>query len=78
MIMIVRVGTLARYSAIAAPERSEWVSMSSGLKPRVASLITLAAAQSFTRIDADVISFHLPSGVMNRLILRSSGSSDPG
>ena len=78
MIMIVRVGTLARYNAIAAPERSEWVPISWGLKPRVASPITLAAAQSFTQTDAEFISFHLPSGVMNRLILHSSGSSDPG
>ena len=41
MIMIVKVGTLARYIAIAAPERMEWVPMSSGPKPRISLPIAL-------------------------------------
>ena len=60
IIMMVKVGICARYIAIAPPERMEWVPISSGLKPRMASPTSLAAERSLTRTVAEEIVDDLP------------------
>ena len=56
IIMIVKVGTSARYIAIAAPDRTECVPMSSGLNPSLSSPSDLAADLSLVSIvDAEIV-----------------------
>ena len=56
IIMIVKVGTSARYIAIAAPDRTEWVPMSSGLNPSLSSPSDLAADRSLANIvEAEIV-----------------------
>ena len=54
-------GTLSRYIAMAAPERMEWVPMSSGWKPRRYLQTLLEAEQSFLRTVEELIVFSFPS-----------------
>ena len=55
MIMIVYVGTLARYMAMAAPDLRECVPMSSAVKPRVSLPMALTVDLSVFRMDVDEI-----------------------
>ena len=61
MSMMVKVGTLSRYIAMADSERIEWVPMSLGWKPRRSSLIFSAAGKSFLRTVEELIVFSFPS-----------------
>ena len=61
MSMMVKVGSPSRYIAMAAPERMEWVPMSSGWKP-TQSLPTFSAAErSFLRTVDELIVFSFMS-----------------
>ena len=50
MSIIVKIGTLSRYIAMAAPLRMEWVPQSSALKPRTSSPMIVTAARNLSRI----------------------------
>ena len=60
MSMMVKVGTLSRYIAMAAPEQMEWVPMSLGWKPRRSFPTFLAAERSFLRTVEELIVFSFP------------------
>ena len=62
---------------MAAPERIECVPNSSGLKPRVASPMHLAAAQRAMRTAVEVISFQVLLAVLKRQIFLLVGLSVP-
>ena len=56
IIMIEKVGTSAKYMAIAAPDRMECVPMSSPLKPSLSSPMRSAADRSFVRtVEEDIV-----------------------
>ena len=61
MRMMVKVGTLSRYIAMAAPERMEWVPMLSGWKPRRSLPTFSAAEQSFLQTVEELIVFIFPA-----------------
>jgi len=73
--MIVKVGTPARYMAIAAPDRMEWVPMSSGSNPNLSTPTFFAAERSFTRTVADEMVAIFPS---TKIVLTGEFSSQPG
>ena len=75
IIMIVKVGTPARYIAIAAPERMEWVPMSLGSNPSFSSPMRCPADCSFVRTVLDVIVRSLP---LIRIVLTVVLVSVPG
>ena len=75
IIMIVNVGTLARYMAMAEPDLMECVPISSGSKPRLSFPICAAADRSLVRTVADVIVLSLP---LMRTVLMGESQLVPG
>ena len=73
--MMVKVGTPARYMAMAAPDLMEWVPISEGLKPSLSSPRSCAAERSFERTVVEVIVLSLP---LTRMVLTVESSFVPG
>ena len=73
--MIEKVGTPARYMAMAAPDRTEWVPMSSDLKPNLSSPTPSAADRSLFRTVVEEIVESLSS---TNMVLIGVFSSVPG
>ena len=61
MRMMVKVGNLSRYIAMASTERMEWVLMLSGWKPIQSSPTFLEAEQSFLQTVEELIVFSFPA-----------------
>ena len=59
--MMVKVGTLSRYIAIAALERMEWVPILLGWKPRQSLPTFSAAEKSFLLTVEDLMVFSFPA-----------------
>ena len=75
IIMIEKVGTPARYMAMAAPDRTEWVPMSSDSKPNLSSPTPSAAERSLFRTVVEEMVESLSS---TKMVLTGVFSSVPG
>ena len=75
IIVMMKVGTPARYMAMTAPDLMECVPMSAGLKPRVSSPRSCAAERSLERTVEEEIVLRSP---LMRMVLTVESWFVPG